>query len=722
MTVYIAHQQAAMFAPLVAKPQTTTSASSARNPAHQRVAPVAPRPGRGMVEQAHLPGNLGNQAMIRLLAQRASSPTSRQTRPPLYVPPLQNATQPRLVVGQINDPLEHEADRVAAQVLAAPAYPAVSGTPRQISGTPRQIQRVSEQSAAPPAGVDRVPAGSGMPLDPALRQDMEQRFGYDFSPVRVHSDAAAEQSARGLNAHAYTAGSDIVFGAGQFAPETQRGRRLIAHELTHVVQQSAGAYRGIQRSPGDGPKIPGDGVASAGASPEADRSEPQIAEFWSAVAAVGVVEQARKMTDEAVAKLLKEQGPKLAELQENIDILAKPGWQEDLSGQTNRLATRKALEEERQKILDAYDPSVERSSRAPAYPMPFTSLPYTTSMAPLQGPPEPFFPESAPDIVPDKGGRFGKYGGLSYKHDAVRSSIGDAYAYDIETDMIQVANDLERIARAGYTEIHIATGTHGSPGGALDPEFSFLRQDARSIMETMQRTPGLKIIPYNMADPAQVAQFNAMQALAAEGKLPGGATIAAHCFSRTRVPDVNEGPAGPYGSVEVLDPITPLSAYAHGGFSAAFGALNIYGGLQDPNHAIGALKVAGGGAQVIGAASYTIGALTDSVGMVRFGSAAGTVGSYITAPLVIADVLRDMEHKFDPGAKRMTGEEAAFHGVNDAVKLAGIFYPEAVVAAVALNYVVKPVAEKASDYLTPMFMGAMSQAYGVPDQYLWQMQ
>jgi hypothetical protein len=66
---------------------------------------------------------------------------------------------------------------------------------------------------------------------------MEQHFGYDFSRVRIHSDAVAEQSARNLNAQAYTVGNDIVFGAGQYAPGAHQGRRMIAHELTHVLQQ-----------------------------------------------------------------------------------------------------------------------------------------------------------------------------------------------------------------------------------------------------------------------------------------------------------------------------------------------------------------------------------------------------------------------------------------------------------------------------------------------------
>ena len=75
---------------------------------------------------------------------------------------------------------------------------------------------------------------------------MEPRFGYDFSRVRVHSGAAAEQSAKDVNAHAYTVAHDIVFGAARFNPLSDEGRRLLAHELTHVVQQSSGGPR-LQR-------------------------------------------------------------------------------------------------------------------------------------------------------------------------------------------------------------------------------------------------------------------------------------------------------------------------------------------------------------------------------------------------------------------------------------------------------------------------------------------
>jgi hypothetical protein len=139
---------------------------------------------------------------------------------------------------RINDPgdvYEQEADRVAEQVLATPAHPHVSSAPPRIQ---RYTGQATAQGDTAPASVDRVIGSPGRPLDPELRQDMEQRFGHDFARVRVHADAAAEQSARDVNANAYTAGHDIVFGSGRFAPATREGRRLLAHELTHVVQQN----------------------------------------------------------------------------------------------------------------------------------------------------------------------------------------------------------------------------------------------------------------------------------------------------------------------------------------------------------------------------------------------------------------------------------------------------------------------------------------------------
>lgn len=154
--------------------------------------------------------------------------------------------QRKLSIGASNDPLELEADRVADQVLAASAHSGVSGAPPRIQ---RYAGQAAEGSDTVPASVDRVVASSGSPLEPALRQDMEHRFGHDFSRVRVHFGGAAEKSAQDVNAKAYTVGHNIVFGAGQFALGTHgRQRWLLAHELTHVVQQSEGSATGsIQR-------------------------------------------------------------------------------------------------------------------------------------------------------------------------------------------------------------------------------------------------------------------------------------------------------------------------------------------------------------------------------------------------------------------------------------------------------------------------------------------
>jgi hypothetical protein len=150
----------------------------------------------------------------------------------------------KLKVSEPGDLYEQEADRIADLVMAAPPYQVTSRIP------PR-IQRLTGQSTgqldSAPASVDQVLASPGKPLEPELRQDMEQRFGHDFSSVRVHSGGAAEQSAQDVNASAYTMGHDIVFGAGRFAPGTHEGQCLIAHELTHVVQQSASAGTALQR-------------------------------------------------------------------------------------------------------------------------------------------------------------------------------------------------------------------------------------------------------------------------------------------------------------------------------------------------------------------------------------------------------------------------------------------------------------------------------------------
>jgi hypothetical protein len=86
--------------------------------------------------------------------------------------------------------------------------------------------------------IHKVLNSSSQSLDVGTRAFMEPRFGHDFSKVRVHADTKAAESARAVNALAYTVGNDVVFGAGQYQPATSNGRRLLGHELTHVVQQN----------------------------------------------------------------------------------------------------------------------------------------------------------------------------------------------------------------------------------------------------------------------------------------------------------------------------------------------------------------------------------------------------------------------------------------------------------------------------------------------------
>lgn len=96
---------------------------------------------------------------------------------------------------------------------------------------------LAQRSGDEPRSVNEVVSSSGEKLDPATRNLMESRFAKDFGDVQVHTDAKAGESAEALGARAYTVGTDIVFGKGEYAPETNEGQKRIAHELAHVIQQ-----------------------------------------------------------------------------------------------------------------------------------------------------------------------------------------------------------------------------------------------------------------------------------------------------------------------------------------------------------------------------------------------------------------------------------------------------------------------------------------------------
>jgi hypothetical protein len=180
----------------------------------------------------------GNQALQRLLQA--------------------HAIQAKLHMSQPNDPFEQEADRIAHQVMHMPAREQATPCAACASGaspcpkcSDRESVRIASKTGA--ASSDHAVStdnehlalglGQGRPLDAAARAYFEPRFGYDFSAVRVYTDANAAASAQSLNALAYTAGHRVVFGAGRYAPQGSVGRALLAHELTHVMQQSPRSVR-----------------------------------------------------------------------------------------------------------------------------------------------------------------------------------------------------------------------------------------------------------------------------------------------------------------------------------------------------------------------------------------------------------------------------------------------------------------------------------------------
>jgi hypothetical protein len=174
----------------------------------------------------------------------------------------QKRLQTKLAVNQPSDRFEQEADRVANSVVrgtrgaAAVQNHSLDSLEQKDSLRVREVPNKSSAHITAPPIVHEVLGNSGQPLDSSTRSFMERRFGHDFGNVRVHLDARAAASAGSVNALAYTVGSDIVFRAGAFAPDDSSGRQLLAHELTHVVQQShLGTARGqpLQRQPDEPP-------------------------------------------------------------------------------------------------------------------------------------------------------------------------------------------------------------------------------------------------------------------------------------------------------------------------------------------------------------------------------------------------------------------------------------------------------------------------------------
>ena len=164
--------------------------------------------------------------------------------------------QAKLTVGAPNDAYEREADRIADQVTAMPTgtqdAPQIQRRCKKCEEEEQQLQRkaLPGSDAHGASGTSALSGinGAGRPLSPASRAYFEPRFGVDLSRVRIHTGTQAHAANRALNAKAFTLGNDIVFSEGQYQPESSAGRHLLAHELTHTIQQDRGVPHQIQRT------------------------------------------------------------------------------------------------------------------------------------------------------------------------------------------------------------------------------------------------------------------------------------------------------------------------------------------------------------------------------------------------------------------------------------------------------------------------------------------
>jgi hypothetical protein len=166
--------------------------------------------------------------------------------------------QPKLSINQPNDSFEQEADAMADKVMRM-SDPSISPIQRKCHHCEEEEKKMQRKessdaaAAAPPATENYINSLSGgRRLSQGEKSFFEPRMGYDFSNVQLHTDIAAAKSADSINALAYTTGNNIVFNQGQYAPDTDNGKKLLAHELTHVVQQNEGIKKKmIQRAEND---------------------------------------------------------------------------------------------------------------------------------------------------------------------------------------------------------------------------------------------------------------------------------------------------------------------------------------------------------------------------------------------------------------------------------------------------------------------------------------
>jgi hypothetical protein len=195
---------------------------------------------------------------------------------------------------------------------------------------------------------DLLSSSSGQPLDRPTQALMQSRLGHDFSDVRVHADGQATESAKSVNAHAYTVGTNVVFQADKYSPGTESGQKMLAHELTHVVQQKAGPVDGTPAPGGISVSHPSDPFEQA-----AERNAEQAMSSNAPAAAPAMATQATSLQREGddeeevqTSAVQREAGPEEEESVQQLATQREAAGEEEETVQESAVQREAAEEEE----------------------------------------------------------------------------------------------------------------------------------------------------------------------------------------------------------------------------------------------------------------------------------------------------------------------------------------------------------------------------------------
>jgi hypothetical protein len=229
------------------------SANSSETPASNQFAPrpfVVHPPSVAATPQQQQTPNLQTQKEDVKQYKSAMIDASKFTR--RGTPAVTPQVQMKLTIGQPGDKYEQEADRMAADVVQRINAPQSESVQRQETPEEEVQMESMVQRLSVGGGTDATPdieesiqgaKGSGQPLAENIKEPMEKAFGADFSGVKVHTDSQSDQINQSIQAKAFTTGQDVFFRQGEYNPGSRGGQELIAHELTHVVQQNGGAVQ-----------------------------------------------------------------------------------------------------------------------------------------------------------------------------------------------------------------------------------------------------------------------------------------------------------------------------------------------------------------------------------------------------------------------------------------------------------------------------------------------